>query len=273
MLNKALFNHIPALRLRPSSRHADMLDGRHFPIAMAVAFALHMMVIGILQAVPREEVIDIPVRALNIKLGDGDAMTQEEIEAAMPQSGNNATVENAIARMVRDSSHEKARTESVVNSMEKAMDALNKATASTAFDKAMKQGNPQEQTLFHAPAKQFVRDAQAKGVASTAGNSTAADAELMSRYEQLISLWVQKFKLYPDEARMQGMEGETVVRVRIDRRGTIRYYTLERSTGYPALDRAAIDMIRRANPVPAVPNDYPQGDLLEFLIPVNFRLK
>ncbi len=93
---------------------------------------------------------------------------------------------------------------------------------------------------------------------------------MVSHYEQLISLWIQKFKIYPAEARSQGMQGETVVRIRIDRQGNIRYYVLEHSTGYQVLDRAAIDMIRRANPVPAVPADYPKGDLMEFLIPVGF---
>jgi len=96
---------------------------------------------------------------------------------------------------------------------------------------------------------------------------------MVSRYEQLISLWIQKFKLYPADAKTQGLQGDTVVRIRIDRQGNIRYYILEHSTGIPSLDRAAIDMIRRANPVPAVPNDYPSGDLIEFLIPVNFSLK
>jgi len=28
--------------------------------------------------------------------------------------------------------------------------------------------------------------------------------------------------------------------------------------------------VRRANPVPAVPADYPAGNLIEFLFPVNF---
>ena len=64
-----------------------------------------------------------------------------------------------------------------------------------------------------------------------------------------------------------------MVRIRIDRHGNIHYYELEHSTGYEMLDKAAIDMIRRANPVPAVPSDYPQGELLEFLIPVNYQLQ
>jgi hypothetical protein len=30
-------------------------------------------------------------------------------------------------------------------------------------------------------------------------------------------------------------------------------------------------MIRRANPVPAIPADYPAGNLIEFLIPITFE--
>jgi protein TonB len=126
-------------------------------------------------------------------------------------------------------------------------------------------------------AHQFVRDDAAQAAASnvteaSAGNS-AHDAEMVAHYEQLISQWIQKFKIYPDDARTQGTQGETVVRVRIDRHGNIRYYALEYSTGSPLLDHAAIDMIRRANPVPAVPTDYPQGEIMEFLIPVSFNLQ
>lgn len=91
------------------------------------------------------------------------------------------------------------------------------------------------------------------------------------RYEQQISAWIQQHKIYPSAAA--GAEGKVVMRMRIDRTGYVRYYALEQSSGNAALDAAAIDMIRRANPVPAVPADYPAGDLLEFLIPVNFRLQ
>ena len=126
-------------------------------------------------------------------------------------------------------------------------------------------------------AHQFVRDtgayAGSEQRCDTTGNSSAHDAEMRSRYEQLISLWIQKFKIYPDDARLQGMEGETTIRIRIDRQGNIRYYILENSTGHAALDHATIDMIKRANPVPAVPSDYPAQDVMEFLIPVSFHLQ
>lgn len=93
---------------------------------------------------------------------------------------------------------------------------------------------------------------------------------IRERYEQQISSWIQQHKIYP--AGANGAEGRVVARMRIDRSGYVRYYAIEQSSGNSALDAAAIDMIRRANPVPAVPANYPAGNLIEFLIPITFRV-
>ena len=62
-----------------------------------------------------------------------------------------------------------------------------------------------------------------------------------------------------------------MVRVRVDRLGNVRYYGVEESAGNAATDAAAIDMVRRANPVPTVPADYPAGALIDFIIPISFK--
>lgn len=93
---------------------------------------------------------------------------------------------------------------------------------------------------------------------------------IRERYEQQISSWIQQHKVYP--AGANGAEGRVVARMRIDRSGYVRYYAIEQSSGNNVLDAAAIDMIRRANPVPAVPANYPAGSLIEFLIPITFRV-
>lgn len=89
-----------------------------------------------------------------------------------------------------------------------------------------------------------------------------------ARYTQQISGWIEQHKVIPITA--QGLKGRTIVRVRIDRTGNVRYYAVEESSGYASLDGAAIDMVRRANPMPAAPPDYPEGNLIEFVIPINF---
>jgi protein TonB len=110
-----------------------------------------------------------------------------------------------------------------------------------------------------------VRGGQGSETTSTNGSPEEARA----RYEQQISAWIQQHKLYPADAG--GKEGRVVVRMRIDRAGYVRFYALEQASGIAPLDAAAIDMVRRANPVPAVPSDYPAGNLIEFLIPITFR--
>jgi TonB family protein len=268
----------------------DRLDERYFLITILAAVLLHVAGFYAWNMMPKVEVVDVPVYSLNIKLGDSDEMSPADMKAIQPNTENSTSVETTVSHLVRDQEEEKkenqARHQSVAATMDKAMANLNSKDAATApttsGSKAVVKGKftvRSEGVNVAAPvlpvtARQYVRDDQAQNVADNGtGDNGTHDAEMVSHYEQLISAWIQKFKVYPDEARTEGMEGETVIRIRIDRHGNIRYYVLEHSTGYPVLDHAAIDMIRRANPVPAVPNDYPRGDLMEFLIPVSFHLQ
>ncbi len=212
-----------------------MLRENYFLAAIFLAFLVHLGGFVVWNFSPRQEVRDIPIRMLNIRLSDSEDITAES--ANMPQ------VEAVVERIA---------------------------------DSVSKQQSVAEQNNDTASAKQYVREVSSTSVrknpAGSTSGSKARDAEMVSRYTQLISLWIQKFKQYPEEARANGIQGMTVVRIRIDRRGNIRYQALERSTGSKILDRAAVEMIRRANPVPAVPDDYPPGEISEFLIPVNFSL-
>ncbi|MBI1274658.1 TonB family protein [bacterium] len=97
-----------------------------------------------------------------------------------------------------------------------------------------------------------------------------AAALVVSRYEQLLSGWIEQHRRMPEEALNKGMSGRALVYIRIDRGGNILFSRLEKRTGQSILDKAVMDMIRRANPVPPVPTDYPPGDQLAFRIPVNF---
>ncbi len=258
----------------PKQSGPEYLDQKYFVGTLAGAVALHLVGLYVWYIIPSMEVVEIPVHALSIKLGDGDPLTQEDIDASQPNATNANAVDSAISQAV--SNDDGQASKSAISSMEKALTG-DSDPVDRAMDKALAgSGNDlliAESRKLSSAAKQFVRtnNIQAKG--SSRGSSTAKDAEMATRYEQLVSDWIKKFQRYPMEAREKGEEGETVVRIRIDRKGNIRYRILEHSTGSAALDRAAIDMVNRANPVPAVPNDYPKDDLIEFLIPVNFTLK
>jgi len=226
-----------------------MLSERHLWAAVAFAFLLHTSGLVVWSYSPKQIVRDIPIRTLNVRLEDaGEEQLEQQISFA-----NAPSVDVALDK-IADSIAPKPTIQ---------QQAISRAVSAIAKPPALSN-----------ETKQYVREVSTPNTTTSLklGEKGAKDAEVMSRYTQLISLWVQKFKVYPEEARVGGFEGATVVRVRIDRKGNVRYYALERSTGIEMLDRAAIEMIKRANPVPAVPADYPKGDLLEFLIPVNFSL-
>jgi periplasmic protein TonB len=249
----------------PTGKRGEYLGNEHFLAVLLLSLLLHVAALLGYYLVPKAKVIDIPVRALNIRLGDGEAQLQEGQAQPQPSVPNTAAVEANMSKLTRDTTQEKAAPKP----QPKPPETKPVAKQEPAPDAMAVPKSPQ------AP-RQYVRSTPApssRSAEATLGNSTASNAEIKSRYEQAISLWIEKFKVYPADARMQGLQGSTVIRIRIDRRGTIRYSALEGSTGYIELDRAALDMVRRANPVPAVPNDYPAGDMFEFLIPVNFHIE
>lgn len=243
--------------MRNSLAHPpEYLGHPYFALTLACAAILHMGMLLLWNILPKTEVVSIPVRALSVTLGDGDSTDVP----TPPSPMNSREMEAAITKLMRE-----------VDAPAKADKPKIKAPVPTpklTADEPKQSEKPDD-------ARQYVRFSApaAQGTEASEGSKTDNAAETLTRYEQTISLWIQKFKVYPEEARAQNMEGDTVVRIRIDRQGTIRYYILESSTGYPLLDRAAVDMIRRANPVPPVPADYPPGDMLEFLIPVSFHLQ
>ena len=97
-------------------------------------------------------------------------------------------------------------------------------------------------------------------------------ATAMAEYEQLLVAWLEKQKKYPTRAKRMRIEGEGRLRILINRTGQTQKITLEQSTGNRLLDKAALDMAKRANPFPPMPeNDLRQT--LEFIVPVVFALR
>lgn len=254
------------------------LGSRQFALAMGIAVAVHVAALITYWMTPKEPVIDIPVRVLNIRLGSGDELEVASMSQAMDTvPDNNAQVENSLGDLFASpaTSDRAVSSSRGLNALEQAIarkaSKLVQDAASGRFSTVPKS---KEATLAH----QYVRERDPNTVlpaqaGNALGNSAAATADVLSHYEQAISSWIQRFKLYPEQAKKSRITGDAVLRVRIDRRGNVRYNALESSTGYPELDRAALEMVRRANPVPPVPADYPASEVIEFLIPVSFRLQ
>ncbi len=102
--------------------------------------------------------------------------------------------------------------------------------------------------------------------------SAPLDEVASAQYGQLFRAWLEKHKIYPRRAQRLRIEGEGMLRIRIDRTGRIQQVTLEKRTGNRLLDRAALDMARRADPFPPIPENDSRREL-EFIVPVVFTFR
>jgi protein TonB len=72
-------------------------------------------------------------------------------------------------------------------------------------------------------------------------------------WRQLLRQRIERAKRYPSLARRLGMEGTVHVEFRIARDGSVEGVKVAKSSGYPLLDEASVQAIKRAAPLPIVP--------------------
>ena len=80
-----------------------------------------------------------------------------------------------------------------------------------------------------------------------------------------------KYKRYPPEAVKQKQQGAVMVHFVLARDGTVLEASIARSSGFPLLDQAALDTLRRASPVPPLPPSF-DGDKGALTTRLEFRI-
>jgi protein TonB len=97
------------------------------------------------------------------------------------------------------------------------------------------------------------------------------DAAARAGYIRGLSAAVAKQKRYPRLAQQRGWQGEVMLHVVVDASGRLLDVSVERSSGFEALDREALEMVRRAAPFPFA-NGMKKEDV-SMSLPVVFRLE
>lgn len=91
-------------------------------------------------------------------------------------------------------------------------------------------------------------------------------------YAAQVSDQLNRYKIYPHEARLAGQEGIVYLKLTIRRDGQVTSHQIQESSGYPSLDNAVIELVERASPFRAFPETL-RTSSLEFLIPVTFSIE
>lgn len=104
------------------------------------------------------------------------------------------------------------------------------------------------------------------GLAGASSEGVAAD----NAYQRLLQRHIRPFRRYPAEAIPRRAEGVVVVRFRVGRTGAVEEAWVAERSRDPALDRAALETLWRAEPMPGVPSQLPAPVEVELAMP--FRL-
>lgn len=106
---------------------------------------------------------------------------------------------------------------------------------------------------------------------TTPSPPAARRSDVAPSWQGRILAALNKVKRYPFSAATRRQQGIPYIRFVMDRAGHVLSSTLERACGIPALDREAIAIPKRADPLPQPPDDM-SGSTFELVVPIEFFL-
>jgi periplasmic protein TonB len=120
----------------------------------------------------------------------------------------------------------------------------------------------------HPPAN---APASAPGPPSNSSDWLIGQSRARNAYLDLVARHTSRYRFYPRLSADNKQEGRVVTRVTIGRDGRLIDVKIGKSSGWPAIDAAEIETIRKSAPFPPVPADMP-GDPLILNLPINYEL-
>jgi len=128
--------------------------------------------------------------------------------------------------------------------------------------------NPSEAKPSEAPPTPAPTE---KSAAPDPGPS-AAQVAAKASWEGTLLAHLQKYKKYPASAQARGKTGTNRLRFVVDAEGNVLSYELVGASGTADLDRATLEMIRRAQPLPKPPAHMLTNGSIEIVAPFVYSI-
>ncbi|RLA03493.1 MAG: hypothetical protein DRQ54_10675 [Gammaproteobacteria bacterium] len=112
---------------------------------------------------------------------------------------------------------------------------------------------------------------QALPGAAQTGATAASTTDALPKWQNLLLAHLERHKRYPRIARQRRQQGTAHVHFSMNRNGEVLSTEVILSSGHVLLDRSALAMVNRAQPLPAPPAEI-TGEVLEMIVPVKFSL-
>ena len=129
--------------------------------------------------------------------------------------------------------------------------------------------NPTEQVTAQAPE---IAETETREVESDANGAYGNSDESIDDYIVRLRAWLSRHKEYPQAARQTETEGTVRMYIVVDQSGRIVTRRITQSSGSELLDRAAQQMLTRAEPLPRMPSSM-RRNRLELVVPIVFSLR
>lgn len=104
------------------------------------------------------------------------------------------------------------------------------------------------------------------------GVQSAVQADALLSYQQRLLAHLERHKRYPYASQRQRQEGVAYLQFRMNRQGDVISFELQQSSGHAALDREVLAMIKRATPLPSIPDALDKTEL-KLVVPVEFFIR
>ncbi|MBC3414091.1 MULTISPECIES: energy transducer TonB [Pseudomonas] len=102
--------------------------------------------------------------------------------------------------------------------------------------------------------------------------SIASNSNALPSWQSDLLRHLAKYKKYPEDARRRGLQGINRLRFVVDADGKVLSFSLAGGSGSAALDRATLEMIRRAGTVPKPPAELLNNGTIEVVAPFVYSL-
>src|SRR5471032_823892 len=131
---------------------------------------------------------------------------------------------------------------------------------------------PQEKPAEQKPVDTPPTNAKPEKSAAPTQSPPTQPSNALPSWQGDLLRHLSKYKKYPEDARRRGMQGINRLRFVVDAEGRVLSYEIAGGSGSAALDRATLEMIRRAQPLPKLPAEILNNGTIEILAPFVYSL-
>ncbi|MBT2297011.1 energy transducer TonB family protein [Pseudomonas fluorescens] len=131
---------------------------------------------------------------------------------------------------------------------------------------------PKEEPSEQKPSDAQPTKAPTEKSAQPAPGPSPAQMAAKASWQGTLLAHLGKYKKYPASAQSRGKEGLNRLRFVVDAEGNVLSFELVSKSGNAALDRATLEMIRKAQPLPKPPADMLVNGSIEIVAPFVYSI-